>query len=81
VRVHDRADVRALAVRDKVHQGFRRGFPARRGIDNAAVQIGDHHHVGGHEALRDTGRRHEQAIRPQPDADVAVVGRDKSAQP
>ena len=43
------------------------------------VEIRDHHHVGGHEALAHALRRHQQTAIVQPEADVAVVRRRVAA--
>src|SRR6185503_8214234 len=43
-------------------------------LELAPRQIGDAHHLRRHEPLADAFRGHEQPIRAEPDADVAVVG-------
>src|SRR5581483_12118667 len=59
------------------HQHLGRGIAVA--LQLRAAQIGDAHHVRRHEPLAHALWRHEQAIRSEPDADVAVVRRRVAA--
>ena len=77
MRVHDSLEVGPAAIHGQVHQQFGRRvaialhFPSRH--------VGDHHHVGRHETLRDALRCRQKKVAGEAHADVAVVRRDVSA--
>ena len=77
VRVHDRLHVRAQLVHRQVHLQLGRGVALAREL--LARQVGDDQHVRGHEPLRHAGRRREDALVVEADADVAVVAGDVAA--
>ena len=79
MRVDHRLGVGPQLVDRDVHLQLRRRVPLA--ADLAAGEVGDHHHVGRHEALRDAGRRGQDAVGVEADADVAVVRGDEAAGP
>ena len=74
--VHHGPHVGSLVVDLEVHLQLGRGIARPRHL--APVEVGDDHHVGGHEPLRDALRGGQDAVVGQPHADVAVVGGDEA---